>query len=392
VNVPILRIPFTKERKDKILQNIGEVLETGMMTNGTYTRAFEEKFRSRGPYKYSVATNSCTSALEMILRSLDVTGGTVIVPTNTFSATPLAALHAGSGVIFVDCRKEDFSIDPEDLKRKIRKDTKAVVVVHIGGIISSRIREIKEICGEKGIPLVEDCAHAHGCSFDGTPAGAWGVAGAFSFFPTKVLVTGEGGMIVTSSEEVYKNCVILRNHGKNPALKNRITGRGHNWKISEFSACIGTDQVENADWINKERQRAAFFYDERLKGMDIIKPLELDKRMISTYYKYICMIDDTIDRLRLKKIMKETYGVSLTGEVYGIPCHEEPYFKNDRSNVLNADDKFPNTDYIKTRHICLPCYPGLKDDELSYVIDSLKVAVSSMNETSKIHVSKEISA
>jgi len=372
MQIPILKIPFTNRDIAFVQESVREVMKSGFLTTGRYTKLFEERFKDFVGCKFSVVTNSCTSALEIILRAIGVERGTVIVPTNTFVATAFAAIHAGAKVIFVDSMKENLCIDPEDLKRKIRKDTRAVIIVHIGGIISPYIQKIKEICDDNGIHLIEDCAHAHGCSYKGIAAGKWGSAAAFSFFPTKVITCGEGGAIVTDDEELYKKSIILRNHGKNPELKNAITNLGHNWKINEFGAILGIQQLNNLEWIIAQRRKAAAFYDEHLEKTSGIRLLSLDKDIFSTYYKYICYLDEDIDRREFKKLLKEDWGVSLTGEVYDVPCHDEPYFKNEKKWVLNADDTFVQTDYIKKHHICLPCYPGLKEEELEYVVTSLR--------------------
>lgn len=372
MQVPILKIPFAEDNINFIQRCVKEVLKSGVLSMGKYTKLFEDKFKNLVQCKYGIATNSCTSALEIILRAIGVEANTVIVPTNTFAATAFSAIHAGAKVIFVDSMKDNFSIDPADLRKKIRADTKATILVHIGGIISPYIEEIKKVCSDQGIYLIEDCAHAHGCSYQGIPAGRWGIAGAFSFFPTKVFVSGEGGMIVTDNEDLYEKSIILRNHGKNPKLRNAITHLGSNWRISEFNAVIGVQQIDNAKWIIAERRRVAAFYDQHLRNLDGIKPLQFDSNLYSTYYKYICYLDKRINRRRLKKALKENYGVSLTGEVYDVPCHNESYFKNNRKWVVNGNENFPGADYIKRHHICLPCYPGLKEDELDYVVASIR--------------------
>jgi len=372
MQIPILRIPFTDDDIGFVQEGIRQIMKSGYLVMGKYTQMFEEKFKEFVGCKYAIATNSCTSALEIILRALDVERSTVIVPTNTFVATAFSAIHAGAKVIFADSMKENFCLDPDDLKRKIKSHTKAVIVVHIGGIISPYIEEIKAICEEKGIYLIEDAAHAHGCSHKGIPASRWGIAGAFSFFPTKVLTSGEGGIITTDDEEIYKRSLILRNHGKNPEQKNSITHLGYNWRMSELNAVLAVQQMNKADWIISERRRVATFYDENLKNINGIRPLELNNDLYSTYYKYICYLDEGINRDKFKKTLKEKYGISLTGGVYDVPCHDEPYFKNEKECVLNPNDNFPGANYIKKHHICLPCYPGLRKEELEYTVKSIK--------------------
>ncbi len=155
------------------IQNaVKEVLKNGQIAMGKYVAEFEKRFAEFTGTKYAVGVNSGTSALEIPLRAIDVSKSSVIVPTNTFMATATAVVHAGGKIVFADACKEDLGMDPKDLKKKIRKDTKAVMLVHVGGIISNHYPEIKEICTDNNIILMEDSAHAHGATIDGKKAGS----------------------------------------------------------------------------------------------------------------------------------------------------------------------------------------------------------------------------
>ena len=374
LNIPILRVPFDADDKKFLTDGLLEILSSGGLTMGKHTKAFEEESAKAYGTPYAVATSNCTTGLEIIFRAIGVAGGTVIVPTNTFIATAFAAVHAGAKVVFVDCDPKTLCVCPKDLERKIRPDTKAVVLVHIGGIITPAIEQIKALCDKKGIPLVEDCAHAHGSAFKGIKAGAWGIAGAFSYFPTKPLVSGEGGLITTKDQALYEKAMMLRNHGKNPKLGNRITELGHNWRMSELTALMALQQTRKADKLFAERKRTAAFYDKELAGTPGLEFLPMPKELDSTFYKYVLFLKPGL-RDSLKKLLKEEYKVSLTGEVYDVPAHKEPVWKNHPGTALNCDDAFPGTDEVAARHICLPLYPGLTDAELNHVVASLKDAL-----------------
>lgn len=185
--IPAAKIQFLPEDRAWITERINESLTTGQLTLGKYGSQFEEKFALFCSCRHAVAVNSGTSALEIIFRALGVEGKDVIVPTNTFFATAAAVVHAGGRPVLVDMDPESFAVRPEDIEDRITPRTAGVVVVHIGGIISRRIKELQELCKRKGIWLVEDAAHAHGSSYEGTKAGAFGIAGSFSFYPTKVM-------------------------------------------------------------------------------------------------------------------------------------------------------------------------------------------------------------
>ena len=150
--------------------------------------------------------------------------------------------------------------------------------------------ELREFCDARGLTLVEDCAHAHGCSFNGWAAGTIGVAGAFSLFPTKVLTSGEGGMVVTNDEAVYREMKKVRNHGKDPDQGGAITTFGYNYRMSELTAILGLQQVLDAPRLIQERQRVARIYDGALHQVPNIRPLELAPGAVSTYYKYIVFV------------------------------------------------------------------------------------------------------
>ena len=378
MKIPILRIPFKDEEILSVQKKIEGVLKDGQIAMGKYVKEFEQKFADFIGTEYAVGVNSGTSALEIPLRAIDVRNASVIVPTNTFMATATSVVHAGGKLIFTDVLKEDLCMDPEDLKEKIQKDTKVVMVVHIGGIISSKFREIKEICEDHKLALIEDAAHAHGSTIDGEMAGALGIAGAFSFYPTKVMTTGEGGMITTDDKDIYNSAIMLRDHGKPDHRFNKHTEFGYNWRLTEIHAIIGLEQMEKHDWILSERRRVAKLYDKKLRDVEGVELVKIPKNVECSYYKYIVYLKNKIDRDYVKKEMKNKYNVELTGEVYADPCHSQPVFKKYSETMLNKkDDVFPGAEYVCSRHICPPLYPGLTEEEIDYVVESLKKVISS---------------
>lgn len=374
LTIPILRVPFDAEDKKFLTDGLLDILASGGLTMGKNTKAFEEESAKAYGVPHAVATSNCTTALEIIFRSIGVAGGTVVVPTNTFIATAVAAVHAGAKVVFADCDPKTLCLCPKDLEKRLRPDTKAVVLVHIGGIITPAVEEIKALCDRRGIPLVEDCAHAHGSAFKGVKAGAWGLAGAFSYFPTKPLVSGEGGLITTKDASLYERALMLRNHGKNPKLGNRISEVGHNWRMSELTALVALQQTRKADRLFADRKRAAQYYDANLAGVPGLEPLKMPAGLDSTFYKYVAFLKPGL-REPLKRMLKDEYKVSLTGEVYDVPAHKEPVWQNNPGLALNCSDSFPGADEVAARHICLPLYPGLTDAELAHVVASLKDAL-----------------
>jgi len=371
--VPLLRISYSEKDINFILSEIKGVLKSGYLTMSKKVKLFESSFAKFCNTKYALGTNSGTSVLEIILRCIDVKNGTVIMPSNTYMATPLAAIKAGAKVIFTECERDNLQMDPKDLEKKIRKDTKAIILVHIGGIISPKLDEIIKICKKHNIPLIEDAAHAHGATFKNKKAGELGLAAGFSFYPTKVFTTAEGGMLTTNNEEIYKKALVLREHGKADHKFNIHTEIGDNWRFSEIHAVLGLQQMKRAKFILNERRRLAKLYDDLLEGFNKIEKIKIPDYISSSYYKYIVFLPENNDRGKIKETMKKKYGVSLTGEVYSNPCHSQPVFKKYPEYLGNyKNDKFPVTEYVCKNHICLPLYPGLKDEEAEYTVNCLK--------------------
>lgn len=383
--IPILRIPFDGEDRRFVEQGMREVLDSGHLSMGPKTLRFEEAFAGWTGADHCISCSNGTSALEIILRAIDVTDREVIVPTNTFMATALAVLHAGGKVVFADADPTTLCLDADDVKAKITDRTAAVVHVHIGGVMSPALDAIAALCESNTIPLVEDCAHAHGCTYNGRSAGTIGIAGAFSFFPTKVLTTGEGGTITTNDPDLAARARVIRNQGKDPDRQNHIAYPGHNFRLSEFTAVIGLQQMRNADALIADRQRVAHDYDRLLAGNELVKPLAIPEGTTSSYYKYIAFIPPDIDRETIKKAMKEEHAVALTGEVYADPCHAEPiwdeytYCGRPRSlgclvpdcGCEQRQEGFPGAEQLSKSHICLPLYPGLSSADVEHVVTSL---------------------
>jgi dTDP-4-amino-4,6-dideoxygalactose transaminase len=367
--IPAARIQFLPEDQAWISERIEEVLSTGQLTLGKYGTQFEEMFAKFCGCLHGIAVNSGTSALEIILRTLGVEGKDVLVPTNTFFATAAAVVHAGGHLVFVDMDPESFAIQPEEVEKRLTSKTAAVIVVHIGGIVSQRMKDFQELCHRKGIWLLEDAAHAHGSSFNGVRAGSFGIAGAFSFYPTKVMTSGEGGMIVTNDDHLAEEARIYRDQGKASFTQNTHIRLGYNWRMSEPHAIIGLRHCKRLPSMILDRQKIATIYDNGLKDFRNLVPLQIPIGGICNYYKYIALLKDKIDRKALKDLLRNRYGVSLSGEVYEEPLHRQPVFEQYTSGSFAIAE-----DYC-ARHICLPIFSGMKEDEAEWVLSALKEVI-----------------
>lgn len=366
MNINALKIHFSKTERDSISKEIDSVLDEGKLSQGKYVDRLERSIEKYTGVRYAVAVNSGSSAIEMAMRLLDVKGKTVLLPSNTFLATAAGVIFAGGKVRFVDVNPKTFAIDYEDLKRKYTDDTVGVIIVHIGGIISSEIEKIAAWCDKNNIWLFEDAAHAHGSTFNGKQAGMFGIAASYSLFATKVITSGEGGYLLTNDYSFAEKLRLYRNHGKQIAWKTWHTMFGSNCRMSEITAIIAYHRFLNLKTIIERRHEIANYYTKRLEGnlpgSKIIEPYNGE----SNWYKYIILLPCNMDKTALKTNIKNK-GISLPGEVYEIPLHEQPI-----SDLMNCEEyPLPITQYVCKSHICLPIYEGLTWKEIDYIIETV---------------------
>ena len=357
MKVNIFDLKFEDSFIEKFKTGCEKILRSDSLGESTYVREFETKFGNLTNAKHAIAVTSGTAALEIALNTIDVEGKEVIIPSNTFFATSVAVTNASGVIRLVDAELTDFSICPNDLRAKITKNTGAVIIVHIGGIISRNIREIKDICDQHGVPLIEDAAHAHCSSFDGLFAGTIGDIGCFSFFPTKVMTTGEGGMITTNSDIHADRIRSLKNFGRD--LNDGgicVRSGGQNSKISEFTGLLGSLECDRVMSRIKKRNDLLQRYIDNLK--DTSYRILTQKSGMCSYYK--CILVSDIDRIKLRAFCKRK-GISMTGEVYSKPVHHQPLY-----SFVKIDD-LPVTDKIAKTHVCPPLYPELEFEHIDYI-------------------------
>jgi dTDP-4-amino-4,6-dideoxygalactose transaminase len=297
------------------------IFERQQWSGGPLTDAFEAAWGEWNGLP-AVGMSTWTGAALAALHFFEVRGKTVLCPSNTFIATPLAVEAAGGRVAFVDCNREDLCMSLADLERKVAEHRPhAVFLVHIGGHIAFDVEAIAELCRAQGIVLIEDCAHAHGASWNERKPGSWGDAGIWSFAPTKTVTTGEGGMLVSRHAELIEYARSYREYGK-----PHFDQPGLNFRMSEFTAALGILAVERLDEIQVWKNAAA---------RELLDPLHpnrvgLPDGMVSGLYKYI--VFDEIER--------------STGKVYEEPCHR----------LMGHAVDLPNTDWVATNHWCVPLY------------------------------------
>ncbi len=314
-------IGFDDRDRERLHGLWDEVITSQRWSEGPQTAAFEAAWSAWNRLG-SVAFGSWTGAALAALNYAGVRGETVLCPSNTFMATPLAALHAGADVQFVDCNREDLCMSFADFEAKVaRHKPRAAILVHIGGHVAFEVEAIAELCRAEGIFLLEDCAHAHGADWNGRRPGSWGDAGAWSFYATKTVSTGEGGMLASRDEGLLEFARAFRNYGK---PEHEVAGL--NFRLSEFTAALGLVQTERMPEIVEWKNRAA------REQLDPLHPgrLQLPDGMTSGLYKYLTF--DPVER--------------STGKVYDEPCHR----------LMGHPDDLPNSDWVAEHHWCVPIY------------------------------------
>lgn len=340
------------------------------LSMGKYGEQFEKEYAAFIGTKFAVACNSGTSALELAYMALGLKGKEVIMPSNTFAATAYAAQRAGAKIVFADCG-DDMCLDADDVAKRITPKTAAVVHVHIGGLVSPSILKIRKLCRAKGIFLIEDAAQAHGAALGGIKAGAFGDAGAFSFFSTKVMTTGEGGMVTVNSAKLVEAMKSMREFGKQKqdVYINYHTMLGYNWRMPEVASLMGLRQLKALPAFIKGREKIAKRYTKLLSGRTDIDIIQPSAPGASNFFKYIIVLKKH-DRLAVHHaLLKE--GVFPSGYVYEFPLHKQPVFKE--YNGL----KLPKTEYYSARHMCLPIFYGMTLDEADFVVKALTKVLSS---------------
>tara|TARA_Y100000310_G_scaffold63622_1_gene59094 strand:- start:2323 stop:3420 length:1098 start_codon:yes stop_codon:yes gene_type:complete len=354
------RAKIFKEDSELILSEMEKVFESKILTQGPFVERFEKEFSK----KFSVtakAVNSGSSALEIIMNLLPSNKEEVLLPANTIYLDAAAILKNSLRPVFYDVGENDFFPSLEQIKSKVTDNTAAIMVVHLGGFIPENIFEIKEFCESKGIALIEDAAHAAGSKIKDIFAGSIGDFSAFSFFPTKIITSCEGGIVCCKDESLSEKVDSLRNQG---LVGEKNENFGYNYRMSELHGIVGYHQIKRLDEFIAHRQSIAKIYDAEIKSSTLTK-MEFSSDCFPNFYKYPCTLNGA-NRMQVKEKMKEL-DIVLTGEVYSVPCYKQPVFKDQEF----YNETHGNADWICANHICLPMDNNIEVEQAKYVAEKI---------------------
>ncbi len=339
---------------------VDAVLASGGLAQGPQVAAFEQEFSALVDDVHCVAVNSGTSALHMALIALGVQAGDeVIVPSFTFAATANAVCLAGATPVFVDIDPRTFCVDPVAVEAAITERTKALMPVHLYGHPAD-MTQLRRIADEHDLLILEDAAQAHAASWEGRPVGNWGDAGAFSFYPTKNMTSGEGGMVTTSSADVARTVQLLRNQGMEKRYHNELVG--FNTRMSDIHAAIGRVQLGKLPGWTAQRQQNAEFLTDNLVG--VVCPF-VDERASHVFHQYTILVPGHDRDAFVAALAARGVG---SGVYYPVPVHRLPSF--------DRDVDLPVTEKVAGEVISLPVHPSLTQDELATIVEAVNAVAS----------------
>lgn len=365
------------------VEAVREVIDSGWITSGPKVRLFEEEFARAVGAKHAIAVSSCTAALHLALEAAGVEpGDEVIVPTYTFAATAEVARYLGAHPVLVDVERTSLNVDPAAVVRAITPRTRAVIPVHIGGLPAA-MDDVLAICRDRGIAVVDDAAHAFTAMSGSRAVGALGDMTCFSFYATKTITTGEGGMITTANDAWAERCRLMRLHGISRDALDRhassqrwayeILAPGFKYNLSDLAAAIGVVQLRKAEAMLARREAIAARYAEAFAGLDALEmpPRGDDCRHAWQLYVLRLHLDRlSIDRDRfIAELARRRIGAS----VHFIPLHVHPYYRETFGYVA-ADFPVAYAEY--ERALSLPIYSRMSDADVESVVAAVQSVVS----------------
>lgn len=363
------------------IEAVAEVLRSGRYVQGPKVKEFEDKFADYIGTEHAIATNSGTAALHITQAAAGIgPGDEVIVPALTFFSTVTSVIHNNAIPIFADIDPEIYCLDPEDMEKKITEKTKAVIPVHLYGH-PAEMDQIMEIAQKHNLLVIEDAAQAHGAEYKGRKVGSIGDVGCWSFYATKNMTTGEGGMITTDDPNVAEKARLIRSHGMTSRDDHAILG--YNYRMNEIAAAIGLVQLSKLDRLNEIRTRNSMYLLKKLESVDWLKTAKVNPYVKHAFFW--CPVRVNEEKLGMKtKDLVATFrekGVEVRHR-YVAPLYRQPMLLNQKAypkkcpfscpiygkKIDYSRFNCPNTQEIAGKMMGLPNHPKLSKDELDTIV------------------------
>ncbi|MEM3874601.1 MAG: DegT/DnrJ/EryC1/StrS family aminotransferase [Candidatus Bathyarchaeia archaeon] len=349
------------------VEAVVKVLKSGVLTNalgaGPMVKKFEEEFAKFVEARHAIAVNSGTAALHMAVAAVGVKrGDEVILPSFTFVATAETVVLAGAKPVFVDIDPETYNISLEAVKKAVTKRTRAVVAVDLYGSPAD-LKPIREIADEHELKVIEDAAQAHGATYDGKPVGAYADAACWSFYASKNMTTGEGGMITTNDDEVAEKLRLIRSHGEKEKYKSILLG--HNYRMPEMEAAIGIVQLKKLPKFLARRRENAEKLTAKLRHLKNLQLPHEPKGCKNSWYLYTVRVKNA-DRAERDAIVEKLRKEGIGAEVYyPWPIHIMPYYRKFGKRRL------PETEKASEQVLSLPVHPGVTAEQIDFIGDAV---------------------
>jgi len=345
------------------IEAVGAVLRSGMIAQGERVKRFEEEFSKYLGVKNSIAVSNGTTALDLTLKGLDLKpGDEVISPAFTFIATANCALYQGCKPVFADVDAKTFNVDPEDLLMKITSKTRAVIGVHLYGQPFD-LKAVQQICQDHNLALVEDCAQAHGAEFDGKKVGSFAI-GCFSFYPTKNMTTGEGGMITTNDDNLAARLRLLRSHGDTGKYNHLILG--YNYRMTNLQGALGIEQLKKLEDFTAKRIRNAELLNRLIKIEGLTTPYKTNN-VRHVYHQYVVRVEEGFAASR-ERLMEYLQANGVGSAVhYPKAVYEHPLYQG----LGYGSVRCPVSEELSRRVMSLPVHPSLSQDDIEYIAETV---------------------
>ena len=354
-----IAVPYIGDKERKL---IAEVLDSKMLASGKYVEDFEKAFAAFCGSKYAVANANGTTALHTALLACGIKAGDKVVTTPfSFIATSNSILFCGAKPIFADIDPDTFNIDPVALEKILKKEknVKAVIIVHLYGLMCD-MEAVLALKKKYKFALIEDCAQAHGAQIKDKKAGTFGDASSFSFYATKNMTTGEGGMLITSNSKTDKNARQIINHGR--STHSTFTVLGYNYRMTNLAAALGLAQLENLDTFISRRMANAQRYDEAFKNLPLIKTPHVPKGYKHSYHQYTVRVAKGLRNEFMKYLREKEIGCGI---YYDCVLYKQPFYKA----LGYKSGQCPQAEKAAKEVVSLPVHPLLSEADIIKVIE-----------------------